>query len=140
MGCFDVVKFQCQCTGWVTWQSKAGKCRLDEFTVDEAPAAILIDLANWTESCGRCGKPYRIDLEIRPRIVLSEATSFSWRRGLPRSDGYYWMQHNGEVQMLIEVKAPNIYFVGCDESERIDAERRKYYEDWFHQEVREHTP
>jgi hypothetical protein len=62
MGCFDTVTAKCKCGGRVEWQSKAGECNLDVFSVHQVPLAIAADLIEDTAQCDLCEREYRLNL------------------------------------------------------------------------------
>lgn len=56
MGMFDRVYVDCpHCGKAVAFQSKAGDCVLDNFTIETAPVEILLDVMNAPEHCCSCG-------------------------------------------------------------------------------------
>ncbi len=55
MGMFDSVYVDCpNCGGSVEMQTKAGECYLERYTLDDAPAALLIDILNDPAWCRHC--------------------------------------------------------------------------------------
>ena len=56
MGVFDSVNVPCpNCGGGVEFQSKAGECYCNWYTLDTAPAEILRDIVNGPQRCRQCG-------------------------------------------------------------------------------------
>ena len=56
MGMFDSLIVRCpECGKNIEFQSKSGDCNLDEYRLDNCPAAILGSLANTSETC-ECGR------------------------------------------------------------------------------------
>lgn len=55
MGLFDRVYVECpNCNRDVEFQSNAGECNLERYTLDTAPGEVLIDIMNSPERC-QCG-------------------------------------------------------------------------------------
>lgn len=68
MGMFDSVYVECpHCFGRNEHQSKSGECQLNEYTLDDAPAILIEDIANEQNYCEHCSKTYI----IRARISVS---------------------------------------------------------------------
>lgn len=56
MGLFDSVYVPCpNCGKSVEFQSKQGECYMQNFTCDDAPTEILMDIANAPHFCQACG-------------------------------------------------------------------------------------
>lgn len=67
MGMFDSVYFPCKtvgCNGEIEAQSKAGDCCLHNYTPDDVPAVIAIDIAGQARSCYKCGEVYKVSSNI----------------------------------------------------------------------------
>lgn len=73
MGCFDSVNAQCpQCHETVTFQSKAGACRLASYGVSSVPMEIAADLNGETKCCPKCDAVVKISIPpaTSTRIVM----------------------------------------------------------------------
>lgn len=56
MGMFDSVMVICpRCKSLVEFQSKAGKCDMETYSVHEVPPEIALDIDGNSESCKGCG-------------------------------------------------------------------------------------
>lgn len=66
MGCFDTLKIVCPACGAENEvQSKAGRCNLTSYSVADAPADILVDVAeHGTFTCEECGALFRLRVTI----------------------------------------------------------------------------
>ena len=66
MSCFDELKLVCQaCGAEKTFQSKVGPCRMDEYTVSDAPAAVLADVSERSPfTCDECGALFRLRVTV----------------------------------------------------------------------------
>jgi hypothetical protein len=60
MGMFDSLYVGCPCGESVEFQSKAGDCHCDNFTLADCPPAIAADLIGETRKCRSCGKEMRL--------------------------------------------------------------------------------
>lgn len=57
MGMFDSVMVPCpKCETPVEFQSKAGDCQMDRYTLEDAPAELLLDIMNEPHYCQNCGE------------------------------------------------------------------------------------
>lgn len=57
MGMFDSVYAPCaHCGSEIEYQSKAGECCMDRYTVETAPVEVLIDILNEPHYCAGCGR------------------------------------------------------------------------------------
>ena len=64
MGMFDRIWVNCpQCGERVEFQSKAGKCGMFDYTLDNAPAWILADIMGEWNIC-KCGKKVKIEGKV----------------------------------------------------------------------------
>lgn len=64
MGCFDSVWVNCRrCDTPIEWQSKAGDCALDNYSIHQLPVEIAGDLANESSSCEKCGTVHTIRVQ-----------------------------------------------------------------------------
>ena len=75
MGMYDSVTVPCpSCAEPSDFQSKSGPCRLDTFTLDEAPDAVLEDVNRHAPTrCLKCGTLFHVELtdpNPRPRRTL----------------------------------------------------------------------
>lgn len=65
MSCFDTIKIYCpKCLSIIIEQSKADKCILKEYTLDNAPLKILADIDGNEYKCNKCGIWFKIETEI----------------------------------------------------------------------------
>lgn len=65
MGMFDSVKIDCpSCGATVEFQSKAGRCNLDEFSDEDVPLVIALDIVGDVETCVHCNKEFKIKFGI----------------------------------------------------------------------------
>ena len=66
MSCFDELKLVCPaCGAEKVFQSKAGYCRMDEYSVSDAPAAVLADVAAQSPfTCDECGALFRLRVTV----------------------------------------------------------------------------
>lgn len=72
MGCFDSVEVPCgKCGADVEFQSKAGECYLETYTLDDAPKAILGDLDGKSEICPVCTAEVTVRVQLTARAVTS---------------------------------------------------------------------
>jgi DNA-directed RNA polymerase subunit RPC12/RpoP len=70
MGCFDEVYIRCpHCDDGFHWQSKAHDCLLSNYSLDNAPLAILGDLLDSEIWCEHCGK--RIFFNVKTKLVVT---------------------------------------------------------------------
>lgn len=62
MGCFDTVRIPCpHCHQRLEYQSKAYRCNLETYELEEAPAPILGDLAFHPRfTCPNCSKTFKV--------------------------------------------------------------------------------
>ena len=61
MGMFDWIRVPCpKCGDIIGFQSKAGDCNLDEYTLYNAPPEILGDISRDREICKNCGSVVKI--------------------------------------------------------------------------------
>jgi hypothetical protein len=60
MGCYDTVNVPCPRCGKINgFQSKGGECRLEEYSLSEAPIDVLSDVNRHTTIC-ECGTEYKV--------------------------------------------------------------------------------
>jgi hypothetical protein len=88
MGMFDTVFVPCPKCGEKTgFQSKAGLCQLANYTLGDAPADVLADIAGETEHCD-CGESFRVVVSIH---AWAESTDAPGRHGriIGRDGGGY---------------------------------------------------
>lgn len=72
MGCFDSIWFSCpSCNRKLEFQSKAGSCSLNHYTVADAPIEVMADAIGYKEKC-RCGNTVYIggSVTLDPPIIL----------------------------------------------------------------------
>jgi hypothetical protein len=69
MGMFDSVFVECpNCGDLVEFQSKAGRCNLDRYSIKSVPLIIAEDLAGEITQC-KCGELLEINTENLPQRV-----------------------------------------------------------------------
>ena len=72
MGLYDTVILKCpECDNEIKIQSKAGKCRLDEYQLADAPLSIaenMVDKSPFT--CDKCGCVFSIELMKAKSIFM----------------------------------------------------------------------
>lgn len=57
MGMYDSVVVNCpDCGKIVEFQSKAGKCEMETYSISSVPTEIALDLDMKKETCSSCGK------------------------------------------------------------------------------------
>lgn len=66
MGMFDSLYVPCACGEEVEFQSKAGDCALERYTLSNCPPRIAGDLIGQSQTC-RCGKS---EIILRGAVVL----------------------------------------------------------------------
>lgn len=77
MGMFDTLYFPCPHCGELTGeQSKAGGCMLDSYNLGDCPPAILCDIVEDQEYrtiyCEHCNKPIRLELIVKPAVMVTK--------------------------------------------------------------------
>lgn len=61
MGMFDRVSARCpNCNEIIEWQSKAGDCNLDDYSIESVPVEIAADIDGEYTSCDNCTHSVRI--------------------------------------------------------------------------------
>ena len=71
MGMFDSVYVKCTGCGYnVEFQSKAGNCALQEFSLEDAPADIQRSLIGRLEKCDHCGAVISIHYDGEANKIL----------------------------------------------------------------------
>ena len=64
MGTHDMVVVNClKCGGRIEFQSKAGPCKLVEYSIHDVPAEIEADLEGAYQRCHGCGETIQINLK-----------------------------------------------------------------------------
>lgn len=67
MGMFDEVNVSCpNCNDIVTFQSKAGKCILNTYTIDSIPIVIANSIDGSEAHCNGCGETVVIHIDDTP--------------------------------------------------------------------------
>ncbi len=75
MGCFDSLYVDCpKCNTPVEWQSKAGKCYLNQYTINDLPPAIAGDLHNQSARCDNCGTVLVVHTNVRVTVSMKKET------------------------------------------------------------------
>ena len=80
MGMYDTVTVPCPtCGERGEFQSKSGECKLETYTLDEAPDDVLLDINRHSPlRCYKCGTLYSVEVTgSRPRRTLT-ARSVVW--------------------------------------------------------------
>ena len=74
MGMFDTVHFRCpSCGDGMEEQSKAGNCRLSNYSAGSVPMSIADNMVGETMWCSTCDGEFTIDVEspnLRARLFL----------------------------------------------------------------------
>lgn len=66
MSMFDSLVVPCICGEPVQFKSKAGDCRMEEYTLDDVPDRIAADCIGESERCGQCNAT----ITIRGKVLL----------------------------------------------------------------------
>lgn len=78
MGIYDSVVVACtqdNCNGVIEFQSKAGKCQLSTFSINEVPLAIAESINGEIENCPKCGKSHSLLIPLtQPRVIAMKVT------------------------------------------------------------------
>jgi len=71
MGVYDSVEFNCpHCGTTLTEQSKAGRCELRTYKLDDVPYVIAVDLSDAVIRCN-CGAKFKLRIHPVPiRVAL----------------------------------------------------------------------
>jgi hypothetical protein len=79
MGMYDTVTVPCpSCGECGELQSKSGDCKLETFTLEDAPDDVLLDINRHAPlRCWKCGTIFTVVVEKRPRRTLI-ARSIVW--------------------------------------------------------------
>lgn len=77
MGCFDSVVVVCpECETEIQFQSKAGECSMLNYSIDEVPVEIALDLHKKTVRCDKCFTAltlkYKKRKVVRMRLIKSD--------------------------------------------------------------------
>lgn len=73
MGMFDYVRARCpDCGEVIEEQSKAGPCQLKDYTLDNAPASVLEDMAQEEWWCNHCESRWALGLQIITKAWLEK--------------------------------------------------------------------
>ena len=73
MGCFDTVFVKCPLCGFtIEFQSKAGCCKLERYSMREVPIEVALDLAETSKQCHNCESIVTLSCEL-PKTVLVRA-------------------------------------------------------------------
>lgn len=65
MACYDVVKVQCpSCDRWLDFQSKGGECKMEVYTLRDAPNDVLSDVNRHAPINCKCGKLVVVQLQV----------------------------------------------------------------------------
>ena len=72
MGMFDSVWVNCkECGNKVEFQSKVGECCLHDYTINNAPPEILIDLNGEVQFCEKCNYPNELNVQVGTFVTIS---------------------------------------------------------------------
>jgi len=79
MGMYDIVIVPCpSCGERAEFQSKSGDCKLETFTLDEAPDLVLHDVNRHAPRiCVKCGTQFSVEVTGPRRTLI--ARSAIWR-------------------------------------------------------------
>lgn len=80
MGMYDTVTVPCPTCGECTeFQSKSGECKLETYSLEEAPDDVLLDVNRHApKRCYKCGTLFTVEVSgRRPRRTLN-ARSILW--------------------------------------------------------------
>jgi phage FluMu protein Com len=79
VGMYDTVLVPCPtCEELAEFQSKSGDCKLEEFTLDEAPDVVLLDVNRHAPTrCQKCKTIFCVEIK-GPRRTLA-ARSVVWK-------------------------------------------------------------
>ena len=71
MGMFDSLIVKCpECKSPVEFQSKAGECMLAEYSVNNVPDEIALDLKDEVSQCENCGYSCRLNVQVIKMITV----------------------------------------------------------------------
>ena len=75
MGMFDRVWVECpKCGKGVEFQSKAGDCVLADYTLDNVPIIVGLDLIHEKEKCENCGAIVIVEVDTVQHINFKSNT------------------------------------------------------------------
>lgn len=74
MGMFDKLLVKCPtCECPIEFQSKAGRCYLDEYTLEDCPLVVLADVASKPpEFCKGCGSRVSVGVAYTAKVIVIE--------------------------------------------------------------------
>ena len=73
MGMFDRVWVNCpSCDQQVELQSKAGPCRLADYTEYSCPLGVLEDISEYTQRCEKCKASFYLDVQTVRQVRIVE--------------------------------------------------------------------
>lgn len=75
MGMFDSLYVECACGKQVEFQSKAGPCILNNYTIKDVPKAIAADLIGESDQCQACGATITIRGAVSLMVDVTRARS-----------------------------------------------------------------
>lgn len=79
MGMFDSVMVACpKCGAFAEFQSKGGECKLETYTLVDAPVDVLSDIDKYPECCVKCGTVFGVKLTITTQIVVTPSVA-EWK-------------------------------------------------------------
>ena len=72
MGMFDSVYVNCkECGSKLEFQSKSGPCDLNQYTINNAPPEVLIDLNMDIQECKSCHHQNQIHVQVMTCVTIS---------------------------------------------------------------------
>lgn len=73
MGMFDSIWVECpDCKERNEFQSNSGECFLHNYTLEDCPVLAIYGIHEDVVKCGNCGTMYKVDIETREVIKISE--------------------------------------------------------------------
>ena len=70
MGMYDSVWVKCpKCKTENEFQTKSGKCLLDNYTLENCPGDVLEDINRHSPHLCKCGTSYEVDIKERKSIL-----------------------------------------------------------------------
>ena len=114
MGMFDIVMVPCpSCGECAEFQSKSGACRLAEFTLEEAPDDVLLDVNRHAPNrCRTCSTFFAVD--VQPRALrqaaaptVDQVREHAWWWNFPVDGKPHVLQLDVEGAQVVRVDAPS---------------------------------
>ena len=83
MGLFDSLIIKCpECKKELEFQSKSGPCGLYNFTKDDLPPEVGVDMADNIVKCQFCGNNFRLDCGL-PKVCKVKLIKTKEKEGYP---------------------------------------------------------